>query len=145
MTKAMNGMHWLSKHPAWCEARNLTITTRAFGLNCRAVLIPGEQNDAQALASNKRRLAYISVCMSTAMWYKHHWMRTTRLEVEAQNYYHRREEQLQIRILSRSHDILNQLLLKAKKEYAAAQEDTISVLVSGTITGDTWLTGLNNH
>ncbi|KIL70191.1 hypothetical protein M378DRAFT_7102 [Amanita muscaria Koide BX008] len=57
-------------------------------------------------------------------------MRTTRLEVEAQNYYHRREEQLQIRILSRSHDILNQLLSKAKEEYIAAQEDTISVLVS---------------
>jgi hypothetical protein len=71
--------------------------TRTFGLNCRAVLVLGEQNDAQALASNKRRLAYISVCMSTVMWYKHHWMRTTRLEVEAQSYYRRREAQLQIR------------------------------------------------
>ncbi|KAM6497221.1 P-loop containing nucleoside triphosphate hydrolase protein [Amanita muscaria] len=124
-------MHWLSKHPAWSEARNLTITTRTFGLNCRAVLVPGEQNDVQELASNKRRLAYIpSVSMSTVMWYKHHWMRTTRLEVEAQSYYRRREEQLQIRILSRSHDILNQLLLEAKKEYVAAKEDTISVFVS---------------
>ncbi|KIL64616.1 hypothetical protein M378DRAFT_11395 [Amanita muscaria Koide BX008] len=71
-------MHRLSKRPAW--------SSRTFGLNCRAVLVPGEQNEAQALASNKRRLAYIP------SW--------------------------------------NQLLLEAKKEYVAAQENTISVVVS---------------
>lgn len=40
-------MIWLSSQPTWRRARSLQVSTSSFGLNSRAVAIPGEQLDAK--------------------------------------------------------------------------------------------------
>ncbi|KAG5647856.1 hypothetical protein DXG03_007780 [Asterophora parasitica] len=83
-------MVWLSKKPAWAEARELQVSTRSFGLNSSAVLVPGEEEDASAMVKGSRKLA----------------------------------------IMTRHHRFLNELLLEAKTEYMAAQQNSISIYVA---------------
>ncbi|KAG5638147.1 hypothetical protein H0H81_001666 [Sphagnurus paluster] len=95
-------MVWLSKQTSWVEARELQISTKSFGLNTSAVLVPGEEEDASSLVQGSRRLAYMPSISTTQS----------------------------ICILTRHHRFLNHLLLDAKKEYMAAQEHSISIYVS---------------
>ncbi|KAF8075116.1 P-loop containing nucleoside triphosphate hydrolase protein, partial [Lyophyllum atratum] len=123
-------MVWLSKKPSWAEARELQISTKSFGLNSSAVLIPGEDEDASSLMKGSRKLAYLPRMSTThSIWYKRRWISVTRSQ-EATGYYNRPEEKLTIRIMTRHHHFLNDLLLEAKKEYLTAQEHTISIYVS---------------
>ncbi|KAF8892221.1 hypothetical protein BD779DRAFT_1670549 [Infundibulicybe gibba] len=104
-------MVWLSKQPSWAQARDVEISTEQFGLNSTAHLVPGEEDDT----SGGRKLAYLpSVSSTYTMW---------------------QEISLEIRILTRRHDILNQLLLEAKKAYMSAQENSISIYTSDS---DSW-------
>ncbi|KAF8639045.1 hypothetical protein AX17_001768 [Amanita inopinata Kibby_2008] len=125
-------MHWLSKHPTWSKARTLRVSTRTYGLGSLATAIAGDDSDTSGLIGAKRKLTYVpGISTSTIIWYKRHWMRITRYERDVQNaYYHSREESLEIRIFSRSHQVLNDLLLEAKKDYLTAQADTICIYVS---------------
>ncbi|KAG6868731.1 hypothetical protein C0993_011310 [Termitomyces sp. T159_Od127] len=123
-------MVWLSKQPSWSEARELQISTRTFGLTSSAVIIPGEEEDASAIVQGNRKLSYIPTISSThSFFYKKRWVTVTR-SVENTGYYSRPEERLTIRIMTRHHFFLNTLLLEAKKEYFAAQENSISIYVS---------------
>ncbi|RDB23454.1 putative mitochondrial chaperone BCS1-B [Hypsizygus marmoreus] len=123
-------MIWLSKQPSWAEARDLQISTKSFGLNSSAVLVPGEEEDASSLIRGTRKLAFLpSISTTQSMWYKRRWMTITRSQ-ESTGYYNRPEDKLSIRIMTRHHVRLNSLLLEAKTEYMAAQEHSISIYVS---------------
>ncbi|KIK01466.1 hypothetical protein K443DRAFT_564872 [Laccaria amethystina LaAM-08-1] len=123
-------MVWLSKQPSWSQTRNVQISTRNFNLQSNAILIEGEDEDPMAaVVKNDRKLTYLpSVSSTFSMWYKRRWVRVTRNIRDG--YYGRREESLELCIMSWGNNILNQLLLEAKKEYLAAQEHTISIYVS---------------
>lgn len=143
-------MVWLSKQPSWTNARDVQISTRSFGLKSNAVLIPGEEDDdPTARSSGDRRLSYIpSYASSHSFWYKRRWCRVSRLQKEGTQWYKTKEEYLELwcvnslvvfewslttcgcSILAWDHQVLNDLLLEAKKTYKAAQENAISIYVS---------------
>ncbi|KAH0582998.1 hypothetical protein H2248_010889 [Termitomyces sp. 'cryptogamus'] len=131
-------MVWLSKQPSWSEARELQISTRTFGLNSSAVVVPGEEENASALVQGNRKLSYLpTISTSHSFFYKRHWVTVTR-SLENTGYYSRPEERLTIRIMTRHHRFLNELLLEAKKEYFAAQENSISIYVSDSYRSGDW-------
>ncbi|PPQ91863.1 hypothetical protein CVT25_000738 [Psilocybe cyanescens] len=119
-------MVWLSKQPSWKTARDVQISTRTFNLNSNAVLIEGENEDPSSVVSGNRQLAYLpSESTVHSFWYKRRWVRVSR--TIRQGYYNRREEVLELCILSTKHHVLNELLIEAKKTYQEAQENTISI------------------
>ncbi|KAK7025195.1 mitochondrial chaperone BCS1 [Favolaschia claudopus] len=123
-------MVWLSKQPAWTQAREVQISTRSFGLNTSAIMVAGEEDDNNLSMLSSRKLAYLpSASLTYSMWYHHRYMLITRVQAQT-GYYGQKEETLQISILTRSHRVLNELLLEAKKDYMAAEESSISIYVS---------------
>ncbi|KAJ7117851.1 P-loop containing nucleoside triphosphate hydrolase protein [Mycena epipterygia] len=123
-------MVWLSKQPSWAQAREVEISTRSFGLNTSAVMIPGEEDENNLSLLASRKLAYLpSASLSYSMWYHRRYMTVTRVQAQT-GYYGQKEETLQISIFTRSHRVLNELLLEAKKDYMAAEEHAISIYVS---------------
>ncbi|KAJ7309949.1 hypothetical protein DFH08DRAFT_974552 [Mycena albidolilacea] len=99
-------MVWLSKQPSWASARDIEISTRTFGLNASAIMVPGEEDDNNLSLLDSRKLAYLpSASLSYSLWYHN-------------------------RTLTRSHRVLNKLLLEGEKDYMAAQEHSISIYVS---------------
>ncbi|KAF8645067.1 hypothetical protein AX16_008125 [Volvariella volvacea WC 439] len=123
-------MVWLSKRPAWGFARELQVTTRSWGLGSSAVRVPGDEDEPSELVSgSSKKLGYLpSMATSYTLWHKGHWMQITR--TEKQKNYYSNEEYLTMRILTRSHRFLNEILLEAKREYLAQQEHYISIYVS---------------
>jgi mitochondrial chaperone BCS1 len=90
-------MVWLSKQPSWSKAREVQVSTRQFGLNTTAVMIPGEDDDPAATAKGARKLAYLpSVSTTYSIWYKNRWMSINRT-LSQTGYYGKTEETLQIR------------------------------------------------
>jgi chaperone BCS1 len=125
-------MHWLATQPSWKVARRVHVTTRTFGLSSSAVMVEGEPEDGEDVANGNRPISYLpTIDSSHIMWYKRHWMRVTRGTKEG-GYYGRREDVLDICLLTWDHRLLNSLLIEAKKSYEAAQENTISIYVSDT-------------
>jgi len=123
-------MVWLSKQPSWARAREVEISTRSFGLNTSAIMVPGEEDDNNLSLLASRKLAYLpSASLSYSMWYHGRYMSITRVQAQT-GYYGQKEETLQISILTRHHRVLNELLLEAKKDYIAAEEHAISIYVS---------------
>ncbi|CAK5267750.1 unnamed protein product [Mycena citricolor] len=123
-------MVWLSKQPSWSKAREVEISTRSFGLNSNAVLIEGEEDEKNLSQLSTRRLAYLpSPSTSYSMWYHHRYMAISRVQSKT-GYYGKTEDSLEISIMARSHRVLNELLLEAKKQYMAAEEQFISVYIS---------------
>ncbi|KAF7356490.1 hypothetical protein MVEN_00982100 [Mycena venus] len=111
-------MVWLSKHPSWAQAREVEISTRSFGLNTSAIMVPGEEDDNNLSLLASRKLAYLpSASMTYSLWYHRRYMTITRVQVANG-------------LLTRSHRVLNELLLEAKKDYMAAEEHNISIYVS---------------
>ncbi|TFK39775.1 P-loop containing nucleoside triphosphate hydrolase protein [Crucibulum laeve] len=124
-------MIWLSKQPAWTEARDVEISTHSFGLSDYEDRegLEGE-DEPMSLASGGRKVAFLPSISSTyTIWYKNRWMRVTRTEKQT-GYYGKAEETLEICILAWDRRVLNQLLLEAKKEYMSAKEQSISIYVS---------------
>ncbi|KIP02268.1 hypothetical protein PHLGIDRAFT_96183 [Phlebiopsis gigantea 11061_1 CR5-6] len=118
-------MFWLSKHPKWSQARFVNISTRSFGLNSPAVAILGDEDDE----SDGRKLCYLpSFARTYSLWYNRHFLSVTRSQVSEGIY--NTKEVLQIDILAWNHNVLNNLLLEAKKAYHAAEEHLISIYVS---------------
>ncbi|KAJ6498338.1 mitochondrial chaperone bcs1 [Mycena vulgaris] len=123
-------MVWLSKQSSWAHAREVEISTRSFGLNTSAIMVPGEEDDHNLSLLASRKLAYLpSASSSYSMWYHRRYMSITRVQAQT-GYYGQKEETLQICILTRHHRVLNELLLEAKKDYMAAEEHSISIYVS---------------
>lgn len=70
-------MVWLSQQPSWVKSREIAISTQAYGLNSRAIVVPGEEDEAGAKPG--RRVAYLPSFDNTyAIWYKRYYMRITR-------------------------------------------------------------------
>ncbi|KAJ7446794.1 P-loop containing nucleoside triphosphate hydrolase protein [Mycena latifolia] len=125
-------MVWLSKQPSWAQAREVEISTRSFGLNSSAIMVPGEEDDNNLSLLASRKLAYLpSASLTYSMWYHRRYMSITRVQAQT-GYYGQKEETLQISILTRSHRVLNELLLEAKRDYKAAEEHAVSIYVSDT-------------
>ncbi|KAG6865089.1 hypothetical protein C0991_005191 [Blastosporella zonata] len=128
-------MVWLSKQYSWSQARELQVSTRTFGLNNSAVLVPGEEEDSSALVKGSRKLAYLPTISTTqSFFYKRRWV-TVKRYTENMGHYGRPEERLTIRIMTRHHQFLNEILLEAKKGYLVAQENHISIHVSDSSNG----------
>ncbi|TFK29631.1 P-loop containing nucleoside triphosphate hydrolase protein [Coprinopsis marcescibilis] len=123
---------WISKHPSWKKARDIQISDRSYGLRAEATAIEGEEQDAaKAAADGTRPLNYLPAFGTHFhFWYRRHWVRIHRGVKEGTSYYDRRKEYIVLRLLAWNHDVLNQMLLEAKKEYKAAQEGTVSIYVS---------------
>ncbi|KAK2467652.1 hypothetical protein APHAL10511_000507 [Amanita phalloides] len=134
-------LHWLSNHPSWSKLRNVRISTRTFGLSGEGTKVPGEDQDAQLSTGNTRRLAYLpNISFSTVVWYKCHWMRVRLLEeIRGDS----TDERLEIKILARGHQTLNQLLLEAKKSYIVAKEGSVGIYVSDS--GNYWRHLADHH
>lgn len=113
-----------------------------------------ESDDPMAIVHGGRQLAYLpALNIVHSMWYKGHWVRVTRFSKDG--FYGRKENHLEIRfvyhttfpfgshyvpfsysILTRSHDILNTLLIEAKKAHRKAQENLVGVYISDS--SNTW-------
>jgi len=129
-------MHWLAKHPSWTKSRDLTVTTRSGNPSVMSMLIPGAELFGRPPSSNRRQPVYLpSVSTSSILWYKRHWVRITRNEERSSAefpYNERRERSLVVRILARSHDVLDRLIHEAYNVYLASQEDTIPIYIYDT-------------
>ncbi|KAJ7486613.1 P-loop containing nucleoside triphosphate hydrolase protein [Mycena latifolia] len=125
-------MLWLSKQPSWVKARDLEVSTRSFGLNASAILVPGEEDEQDLSQLSSRSLAYLPATdLTCSMWYRRRYMSITRVKAKTG----RRgqlEEKLHVRIMTRHHRVLNELLREAKKEYMAAAQNMITIFVSDT-------------
>jgi chaperone BCS1 len=70
-------MLWLSKQPAWTRAKELSISSRSFGVGARAVLVEGEADDnSQCLI----RFLPSHDCPAS-LWYRGHYVRLLRSQV----------------------------------------------------------------
>ena len=70
-------MLWLSKQPAWTRAKELSISSRSFGVGARAVLVEGETDD-----SSQRMIRFVpSYDCSASLWYRGHLVRLTRSQI----------------------------------------------------------------
>ncbi|KAI0349567.1 P-loop containing nucleoside triphosphate hydrolase protein [Trametes cingulata] len=115
---------WLSKHSIFRTARTLDVTTRSFGRNSNlADTGSADENDG-------RKISFLPSLLTTySLWYKYRYVTITRDQVNDGPWNSPRQT-IQIRILTRDHDILRQLLLEAKKLYNQASENMISIYVS---------------
>ncbi|KIL69218.1 hypothetical protein M378DRAFT_70289 [Amanita muscaria Koide BX008] len=124
-------IHWLVKHPSFAKSRDVTFTTKS-GPDGMAVLMP-EDAISQSSDRNKNQLAFLpSIATSSLLWYKGHVLWVSRGEQDASKgpvpfQPLRREQFLVVKILAFSKKILSQILLEAKADYLASQEDTISI------------------
>ncbi|KAJ7097167.1 P-loop containing nucleoside triphosphate hydrolase protein [Mycena belliarum] len=123
-------MLWLSKQPSWVEARDLEISTKTFGLDASAILVPGEEDDQNLSSVSSRSLAYLPASSVTcSLWYRRRYMSIKRVKTKTGRR-HSLEENLYVSILTRHHHVLNELLRAAKKEYMAASQHMIAVHIS---------------
>jgi len=63
--------------------------------------------------------------LTQTFWYKHHWMRITRTRRALQD--NDNVEVLCVRIFARSQDVLNALLLDAKRLYEKEEQHRVSI------------------
>ena len=76
-------MLWLSKQPAWTQAKELSINTHSFGVGARAVLVEGEEGD-----DSQRKIRFLpSFDCSASLWYRGHYLRLTRSQVQDGPFY----------------------------------------------------------
>lgn len=74
-------MVWLSQQPSWIKAREIAISTQAYGLNTRAIVVPGEEDESGEKPG--RRVAYLPSFDTTySIWYKRHYIRITRTKAQ---------------------------------------------------------------
>ena len=76
-------MLWLSKQPAWTRAKELSISSRSFGVGARAVLVEGEADD-----NSQRMIRFFpSHDCPTSLWYRNHYVRLSRSEIQDGAFY----------------------------------------------------------
>ncbi|KAG9085171.1 hypothetical protein FS749_004640, partial [Ceratobasidium sp. UAMH 11750] len=116
-------MIWLSLQPAWRKAREVQISSKDYGLNRNAtVVVPGE-TDA---TGETRSVAYLPTYNSThGMIFNNHWMRVTRTRQDLGEGGTR--ESLQISLLARNRDVINQLLREAKEAYTREDQNRVAI------------------
>ncbi|CAE6530902.1 unnamed protein product [Rhizoctonia solani] len=116
-------MIWLSLQPAWRKAREVQISSKDYGLNRNAtIVVPGETGTT----GETRSVAYLPTYGSThTMFFRHHWMRVTRTRQDLGEGCTR--ETLEVSILARNRDIVNQLLREAKEAYTSEDQNRVSI------------------
>ncbi|CAE6470666.1 hypothetical protein ACGC1H_003955 [Rhizoctonia solani] len=116
-------MIWLSLQPAWRKAREVQISSKDYGLNRNAtIVVPGETGTT----GETRSVAYLPTYGSThTMFFRHHWMRVTRTRQDLGEGCTR--ETLQVSILARNREIVNQLLREAKEAYTSEDQNRVSI------------------
>jgi len=103
----------------------VAVSTLNYGLNSSAEVLPGEEED---IPGSGRKLGFLpSLDSSYTLWYDHHYVRITRTRVQEHYGY---TEMLTLRILARNHNVLNKMLLEAKKTWKEAQQNQISIYAS---------------
>lgn len=117
---------WLARQPAFQKSRDVEVSTAHNG-----TFVPGEEEDPTD--EEQKPLKYIPSPNTTySLWYKGHWMTVSRSKAEGGGDYWSRtkEDRLHISILSWNHQIVNQLLLEAKKTWNEERETGVSVHVA---------------
>ncbi|KAH9893420.1 P-loop containing nucleoside triphosphate hydrolase protein [Cubamyces lactineus] len=118
-------MFWLSKHSIFRTARTLDVSTRSFGRNAAVAGDTGNEDDTEG-----RKISFLpSLSTTYTLWYKYRYVTITRDEVPDGPWNSPRQT-LRIRILTRDHKILRQLLIEAKQLFHKASENMISIYVS---------------
>ncbi|TBU36874.1 P-loop containing nucleoside triphosphate hydrolase protein [Dichomitus squalens] len=124
-------MFWLSKHRVFRTARTLDVSTRSFGIDSPVVSDTRDMDDI----SKGRRISFLpSLDTTYALWYKYRYLTVTRSQTTDSPWH--KTTNLQIRMLTRNHELLRDLLLEAKKMYYNASENLISIYVSDS--SDYW-------
>ena len=76
-------MLWLSKQPAWTQAKELSISSHSFGVGAPAVLVEGEPDD-----SSQRMIRFLpSQDYPASVWYRGHYIRFSRNPVPDGSFY----------------------------------------------------------
>ncbi|RDB26722.1 putative mitochondrial chaperone BCS1-B [Hypsizygus marmoreus] len=121
---------WLAKQPSWSRTRDVQISTKSFGSNSPAVELDGEEDRSNEFFKSSRKISFLpSASLTYTLWYRGRWMSVTRVQSQA-GIYGDKENTLYIRILSRDHKILTELLQEARRYYMAGQENNMCVYVS---------------
>jgi len=124
---------WLSKQPSWGTTRDVQISTRSHGGNSPAVVLDGEDDNANEFFKTSRKISYLpSASLTYSLWYQHRWLTITRIQEQA-GIYGEKENTLYIRILTRNHKVLKSLLQEARRFYMAGQEHNMCVYVSDSM------------
>ena len=77
-------MLWLSKQPTWTRAKELSISTYSFGVGGRAVLLEGEADSG----NTQRKIGFLpSFDCSASLWYRGHYVRLSRSQVQDGPFY----------------------------------------------------------
>ncbi|CAE6427779.1 unnamed protein product [Rhizoctonia solani] len=116
-------MIWLSLQPAWRKAREVQISSKDYGLNRNAtIVVPGETGTT----GETRSVAYLPTYGSThTMFFRRHWMRVTRTRQDLGEGCTR--ETLEVSILARNREIVNELLREAKEAYTSEDQNRVSI------------------
>ncbi|CAE6368404.1 unnamed protein product [Rhizoctonia solani] len=116
-------MIWLSRQPAWRKAREVQISSKDYGLNRNAtVVVPGETGTT----GETRSVAYLPTYGSThTMFFRRRWMRVTRTRQDLGEGCTR--ETLEVSILARDREVINQLLREAKEAYTSEDQNRVSI------------------
>ena len=70
-------MLWLSKKPEWTQAKELSISTRSFGIGDAAALVEGEQD-----GNSQNKIRFLPAYDRTAsLWYRGHYIRLSRGQI----------------------------------------------------------------
>jgi chaperone BCS1 len=72
---------WLSKQPAWRRSKELSITTRRFGVGYGAALVDGEEDDNNDGDSRNKVKFLPSHDRSASLWYRGHYIRLSRSRI----------------------------------------------------------------
>ncbi|KAF8757601.1 P-loop containing nucleoside triphosphate hydrolase protein [Rhizoctonia solani] len=114
---------WLSLQPAWRKAREVQISSKDYGLNRNAtIVVPGETSTT----GDTRSVAYLPTYGSThTMFFRRRWMRVTRTRQDLGEGCTR--ETLEVSILARDREVINQLLREAKEAYTSEDQNRVSI------------------
>ncbi|EIW75071.1 P-loop containing nucleoside triphosphate hydrolase protein [Coniophora puteana RWD-64-598 SS2] len=116
---------WLSKQPAIKNARKKIFSTSK---DRRSLAILPEEGDHWCDAKSRRLFSLPSVFETYSLWYRHRLVRVRRVALPRPGYYDR--EAMELRVLAWGQELLNELLLEAKKDYLSSFEDKICVYVA---------------
>ncbi|KAI0794435.1 P-loop containing nucleoside triphosphate hydrolase protein [Fomes fomentarius] len=130
-------MFWLSRHHVFRTARTLDVSTRTFGLDAPVL---SDSTDIDNTGKGRNISFLPSLHTTYSLWYKYRYVTVTRNEVNDGPW--QQKSTLQIRMLTRSHEVLRDLLLEAKKQYLNASKNMISVYVSNS---DYWKLMCTQH
>ncbi|KAI0738473.1 P-loop containing nucleoside triphosphate hydrolase protein [Daedaleopsis nitida] len=120
-------MYWLSRHQVFRTARTLDVSSRHFGMDAPVLSESSGVDDT----GKGRNISFLpSLDTTYTLWYKYRYVTVTRHQTNDGPW--QTKQTLQIRMLTRNHELLRDLLVEAKKQYLSASQNMISVYVSSS-------------